>query len=102
MNGGIILGTLDGVNIEIMEEIGRENMFIFGSTAEEIQNAREQSATAEPINEHLYCVLKSISSFFWADSHVTNTEFLPLIKDRMCISLQITFFFVMDTRDLRF
>jgi hypothetical protein len=35
MNGGLILGTLDGINIEIMEEIGRENMFIFGSSAEE-------------------------------------------------------------------
>lgn len=36
MNGGLILGTLDGVNIEIMEEIGRENMFIFGSSSEEV------------------------------------------------------------------
>ena len=30
MNGGILIGTLDGANIELREEIGDENMYIFG------------------------------------------------------------------------
>merc|ERR1712224_669097 len=45
MNGCLILGTMDGANIEIAEEIGEENMFIFGMETDEIEGARAARGT---------------------------------------------------------
>ena len=40
MNGGVIIGTLDGANIEIRDEVGAANMFVFGHTAEQIASGQ--------------------------------------------------------------
>lgn len=47
MNGCILIGTLDGANVEIREEVGEENFFLFGAEAHEIANLRKERAVGK-------------------------------------------------------
>lgn len=44
MNGCVIIGTLDGANVEIREEVGEDNFFLFGARAHEIADLRKERA----------------------------------------------------------
>lgn len=52
MNGCILIGTLDGANVKIRQEVGEENFFLFGAEAHEIAGLRKERAEGKVSNQH--------------------------------------------------
>ncbi len=82
MNGAVAIGTLDGANIEIREEAGAENFFLFGLTAEQV--AEKQAAGYRP-REHydkeplLREVIDGLASGRFSDGD--KDLFAPIVQD---------------------
>jgi len=67
MNGAITIGTLDGANIEILEEAGDENFFLFGLNAEQVAAARSDYRPWDIIaaDEDLNAVMQLLKSGYF-------------------------------------
>ena len=85
LNGALTIGTLDGANIEIREEVGAENIFIFGLTADEAEYERiHSSRTPAQIcrdNKDIAQIMESLSNGSF--SHGDRNLFQPLVDSLM-------------------
>ncbi|HXX62993.1 MAG TPA: glycogen/starch/alpha-glucan phosphorylase [Bacteroidota bacterium] len=82
MNGALTIGTLDGANVEIREEVGAENFFLFGLTAGEVSDLREGGYDPRvhyEANPNLREAIDQISSGHF--SHGDAELFRPLVEN---------------------
>jgi starch phosphorylase len=69
LNGALTIGTLDGANVEIRDEVGADNIFIFGLTTDEVSRLREAGYNPQnhyQANKELRDVLDMIGSGFFS------------------------------------
>ncbi|MBW9257075.1 MAG: glycogen/starch/alpha-glucan phosphorylase [Candidatus Thiodiazotropha sp. (ex. Lucinisca nassula)] len=96
MNGAVTIGTLDGANIEILDEVGEENFFLFGLTSDEVESQRSHYAPNEII-EHdadFSRVMKLLESGYF-------NQFEPGIFDEIVESIRSPYDHWMTAADFR-
>jgi len=96
LNGAVTIGTLDGANVEIKEEVGSDNIFIFGLTAEEVikyyKNGGYNPWDIYNSNEDIRLVLTQLINGFLCkenpelfreiyDSLLNNGDYYFILKD---------------------
>ena len=82
LNGALTIGTLDGANVEIREEAGPENFFLFGLTESEVEQVKRDGYRPSDYvdgNDELQAVLGLISSGQF--SHGDTEVFRPLVDN---------------------
>jgi starch phosphorylase len=85
LNGALTIGTLDGANVEIREEVGPENFFLFGLTAKEVQSLQAGDYAPHQYyhdDSELKEALDLINSGFF--SHGDRELFKPLVHSLLC------------------
>jgi glycogen phosphorylase len=82
LNGALTLGTLDGANIEIREAVGKENFFLFGLTADEVEATLARGYQPRALVERdpeLKAVLELVGSGFFSPED--RSAFRPLVDE---------------------
>jgi starch phosphorylase len=81
MNGALTIGTLDGANMEIREEVGAENFFLFGLTSSEVEQRRRDGYDPRAIYEANADLREVLDALNRGDfSHGDKKLFEPLVN----------------------
>jgi starch phosphorylase len=96
MNGAVTIGTLDGANIEILEEVGEANFFLFGLTSDEVEMSRSHYAPNEIIeqDDDFKRVMQLLESGYF-------NQFEPGIFDEIVESIRSPYDHWMTAADFR-
>ncbi len=82
LNGALTIGTMDGANIEIHNEVGAENIFIFGLSTDEVANLRASGYRPQDYyhsNSELSQVIDMIGSGYFSPEE--PTRFKPIVDN---------------------
>lgn len=86
LNGALTVGTLDGANIEIMREVGKENFYLFGLTADQVEQAHlthsHQPWDYYNQDERIKRIMDSLQNGFWTRNGEKDI-FMPIFQDIM-------------------
>lgn len=81
LNGALTIGTLDGANVEILQNVGEENIFIFGNTVEQVEQLRHNGYNPASFYENDAQLREAIqqvtSGFFSPDEPSRYQSFSP-------------------------
>jgi starch phosphorylase len=81
MNGALTIGTLDGANVEIRDEVGADNFFLFGLTAPEVEKRRREGYNPHTIYESNANLREVIDSLMSGEFSRGDRElFQPLVN----------------------
>merc|ERR1711977_237316 len=70
LNGGLVIGTCDGANIEITREIGENNIFLFGNLAEDVEDLRHaHNYGSHTLDPDLSAVFEAIKKNTFGDAN---------------------------------
>ena len=103
LNGALTLGTMDGANVEIVEEVGKENAFIFGMSSDEVI-AHERNRDYDPMQifnsdqDIRKVLMQLINGFYSPNDPELFRDLYNSLLNTQCTQFADTYFILKDFR----
>ncbi len=103
LNGALTLGTMDGANVEIVEEVGEENAFIFGMSSDEVIE-HEQKRDYNPMDifnqdqDIRKVLMELINGFYSPNDPELFRDLYNSLLNTQCTQFADTYFILADFR----